>query len=104
MKIKHWQGYGSVEAKVIKKTSTIDCKGTDDHYEEFINIQVKGNHEYGIETYDKHFIAQWLGCPKLGNFEAKDIISVVVVLDEIFENGEWVEIAIYKLMIDRVKK
>lgn len=103
MKIKHWQGYGSVDAKVIKKITTVGLNTGNDHYEELINIRVKGNHEYGLETHDKHFVAQWLGRKSLGNFEVKDIISINVELDSTYENGECVEIAIYKLVIDRVR-
>lgn len=49
-KIKHWQGYGSVDAKVISKKS-----------DELV-IQVSGNHEYGLDCgeYDTDRVYEWL--------------------------------------------
>ena len=39
MKIKHWQGYGSVNMKVLLNTP------------KKVIIEVYGNHEYGLERY-----------------------------------------------------
>lgn len=47
MKIKHWQGYGCVNAVRVK-----DKKHT-------LHIRVTGNHEYGIEAQDLH-VYNWL--------------------------------------------
>lgn len=49
-KIKHWQGYGSVDAKLLKKTPT-----------EMV-IQVSGMHEYGLDCdkYDTYRVYEWL--------------------------------------------
>ena len=55
MKIKHWQGYGSVNAKVVKRTaSTKEGIKT-------ITIEVVGNHEYGLDRHhDKYDVYNWL--------------------------------------------
>lgn len=49
-KIKHWQGYGSVDAKLLKKTP-----------DEMV-IQVSGMHEYGLDCdkYDTYRVYEWL--------------------------------------------
>lgn len=54
MKIKHWQGYGSVNAKLVKiKSSTTNSI-------EELTIHVWGNHECGLERYCGYDIYQWL--------------------------------------------
>lgn len=50
MKIKHWQGYGTVDA--IKIKDRLD--GCDLH------IKVKGNHEWGLVREDRYDIYNWL--------------------------------------------
>ena len=64
MKRKHWQGYGTVNAKAIRKSNTI-------------YITVTGTHECGlaIPYHDKYRLAEWLGIKSLGNFKAEDVIS-----------------------------
>ena len=49
-KIKHWQGYGSVDAKVIEKT------------DDMLVIRVSGMHEYGLDCdkYDTYRVYEWL--------------------------------------------
>lgn len=49
-KIKHWQGYGSVDAKVLRNTP------------ENMIIQVKGMHEYGLDcgAWDTDRVYEWL--------------------------------------------
>lgn len=49
-KIKHWQGYGVVDAKVLKKTN------------DTLVIRVSGNHEYGLDCdkYDTYRVYEWL--------------------------------------------
>lgn len=54
MKLKHWQGYGSVNA--TKKSSKID-KTTNI---KTLIIEVIGNHEYGIVRNDKYDLYNWL--------------------------------------------
>lgn len=53
MKIKHWQGYGIVEAKKLQKSTTPDGKT-------FLEILVYGNHEYGLERKDAFDLKRWL--------------------------------------------
>ena len=48
MKIKHYQGYGTVQAKKIAKTDN------------FIHIRVWGDHEYGLERNDWYDVFNWL--------------------------------------------
>ena len=53
MKIKHWQGYGSVIAKKIdRKINGNEIK---------LHIRVQGNHECGIERNDVYDVVNWLG-------------------------------------------
>lgn len=66
-RIKHFQGYGYVEAEVISKPKA-GKRGT-------LLIKVVGNHEYGLEidSYDTYRLDKWLG--KLGKFTEKDVVS-----------------------------
>jgi hypothetical protein len=48
MKIKHWQGYGSVTATKVKDNT---CK---------LHIRVVGNHEWGIYRNDLYDLYNWL--------------------------------------------
>ena len=48
MKIKHWQGYGSVNAIKVKDNT---CK---------LHIRVSGNHEWGICRDDLYDLYNWL--------------------------------------------
>ena len=53
MKIKHWQGYGTVDAKKL-------CEYEIARNQKKIIIQVTGNHEYGIARHDAYDIYNWL--------------------------------------------
>ena len=48
MKIKHWQGYGTVTAVRIKDK---DCE---------LHVRVSGNHEWGLERKDDYDGYRWL--------------------------------------------
>lgn len=48
MRIKHWQGYGFVEATKVRD-NTCD-----------LHIKVKGNHEWGICREDTYDVYNWL--------------------------------------------
>lgn len=48
MKIKHWQGYGSVNATRVKDKNVK------------LHIRVVGNHEYGIHRDDEYDLYYWL--------------------------------------------
>ena len=52
MKIKHFQGYGSVQAKKVSKT-TIGNKTK-------LVVEVKGNHECGLVRDDIYDVKRWL--------------------------------------------
>ena len=52
MKIKHWQGYGTVDAKKINEQVSGDRA--------LVEIKVTGNHEWGIERDDKYDVTNWL--------------------------------------------
>ncbi len=74
MKRKHWQGYGTINAKVIKKTPIFREDGI---LQRSITIRVTGNHEYGLELmhYDPYTIAQWLG--PVGKFKYEDVLQYI---------------------------
>lgn len=59
MRIKHFSGYGSVNAKIVERR--LD---TSTHKEGYIlntiKINVWGNHECGLERDDWYDISQWL--------------------------------------------
>lgn len=48
MRIKHYQGYGSVNMKVLKNSLNL------------VVIEVTGMHEWGLDTYDKDRACEWL--------------------------------------------
>lgn len=65
-KIKHWQGYGTVDAKVLKKD-----KNT-------LVIRVSGSHEYGLDCdkYDTYRVYNWLVkrfCPDKTEMDIKSV-------------------------------
>ena len=53
MKIKHFQGYGCVNAKKLSRT--VD-NGTVN-----LTIEVRGNHECGLERNDVYDVVNWIG-------------------------------------------
>ena len=57
MRIKHWQGYGTLEAKRISTKTKIDPFYGDT---KTVHIRVKGNHEWGLERNDKYDVFNWL--------------------------------------------
>lgn len=54
MKLKHWQGYGSVDVKKIASYPA-------GHSKSKAIIKVTGNHEYGIVREDPYDVFRWLG-------------------------------------------
>ena len=48
MKIKHWQGYGTLNAKKISSTK------------DTLVVEVWGNHEWGLERDDPYDVFKWL--------------------------------------------
>lgn len=55
MKIKHWQGYGSVNVKKLAEYDTNRFTG-----EKKIIIEVTGMHECGLSRKDPYDIYNWL--------------------------------------------
>lgn len=98
MKIKHFAGYGNVEAtKVSERTLSF----TDEKY---IVIRVKGNHEYGIERNDTYDISRWL-LPRFvkgfkdGTYDYRNIVSMSLHPDiEKGDNGESVDTCDYAIV------
>lgn len=95
MKIKHWQGYGFVDAT---KVSEKDLSLTDEKY---IVIRVKGNHEWGIERNDTYDVSRWL-LPRFvkgfkdGTYDYRNIVSMSLHPNiEKDDNGESVDICDY---------
>lgn len=52
MRIKHWQGYGCVNASKVSMT-------TKDNIRTLV-IKVTGNHEYGLARNDTYDVSRWL--------------------------------------------
>lgn len=52
MKIKHWQGYGTVNA--VKENRTVR------NGEVTLTIKVTGNHEWGLVRDDEYDLINWL--------------------------------------------
>ena len=57
MKLKHWQGYGSVEVKKVSKTTFNNNWG---EKKTKLVLSVKGNHEYGLVRDDIYDVKRWL--------------------------------------------
>lgn len=94
MKIKHFAGYGSVDAKKISKlsyTNVYDEKVT------ILRVQVKGNHEWGLVRKDSYDLYNWL--VKRFDKSVKDYYSIQLDYsydtDYIKENGLDVEVCQY---------
>ena len=68
MKVKHWQGYGSVDMKVISRKQVANIKT--------IVVRVSGNHEWGLVRDDEYDIYHWI-CSRF----AKDCKSYVDIID-----------------------
>ena len=60
MTIKHFQGYGSVTATKVSKASVTDFSNGFGERKTKLVIKVKGNHEWGLKTYDDYDAVSWL--------------------------------------------
>ena len=58
MRIKHFMGYGSVNAKVVEKGLKTDV--ANGLLKKYLKINVWGNHECGLVREDKYDINNWL--------------------------------------------
>lgn len=81
MKIKHFAGYGNVDAKKIS-TKRVGVHG------ELTNvvIRVVGNHEWGIYRTDKYDVVQWLGKRLIKDLEDDRCITSMTVTPS-YEKG-----------------
>jgi hypothetical protein len=88
MKIKHWQGYGSVQAKKVSKKSIGDKTK--------LVIEVKGNHEWGLIRHDIYDVRRWLFEKFEKNFKGSDYeIEMSIEDGYVMENGMSVDVATY---------
>ena len=88
MKIKHFAGYGSVQAKKVSKTTCGDKKK--------LVVEVKGNHEWGLVRDDIYDVKRWLFNRFEKNFTGNDYdINMDIKDDYVNENGLDVEVATY---------
>lgn len=88
MRVKHWQGYGSVNVKKMERK--VDGSVVNLH------LRVWGNHEWGIERNDTYDVVRWIGtrCDKR---LTDDRQIVRMVLDDRYEkiSGLTVEVCDY---------
>ncbi|MBR2300635.1 MAG: hypothetical protein IKA41_01610 [Bacteroidaceae bacterium] len=90
MKIKHWQGYDSVEAKKLKATNN-KALGT-----KTVVIEVRGNHEWGLERYDMYDVHRWLrrffkDCESFADIKEMRVCGKY----EKTSNGDFIEVCEY---------
>lgn len=94
MKIKHFAGYGSVQAKKVSKT-TIGNRTK-------LVVEVKGNHEWGLVRDDIYDVRRWLFNKFEKNFNGEDYeISMSIEDDYVKENNIDVEVATYTFEYDK---
>ena len=95
MKIKHFAGYGSVQAKKVSKTNIDENKVK-------LVVEVKGNHEWGLVRDDIYDVRQWLFNRFEKNFNGNDWeISMTIKDDYVNENGIDVEVATYTFIYNK---
>ena len=88
MKIKHFQGYGSVQAKKLSKT-TIGNKTK-------LVVEVKGNHEWGLVRDDVDDAKRWLFDRFEKNFNGNYYDIEMTIKDDYVREGSIdVEVATY---------
>lgn len=91
MKIKHFAGYGSVQARKVSKTKSGDKTK--------LVVEVKGNHEWGIVRNDIYDVRRWIFNKFEKNFNGEDYdIDMSVKNDYVNENGMDVEVATYTFL------
>ena len=93
MKIKHFAGYGSVEAKKVSKTTFKDEYG---EKKTKLVVSVKGDHEWGLVRDDIYDVKRWLFDRFEKNFSGNIYDIRMTIKDNyINENGTDVEVATY---------
>lgn len=92
MKIKHFMGYGSVQARKVSKTKTDDGKTK-------LVVEVKGNHEWGLVRNDIYDVYRWLFSKFEKNFDGSEYDIDMTIKDDYVDDEnnkhECVEVAIY---------
>lgn len=92
MKIKHFAGYGSVQAKKVSKTNIGNNKTK-------LVVEVKGDHEQGLVRNDIYDVKHWLFDKFEKNFKGDEYdIDMSIENDYVKENGIDVEVATYKFI------
>ena len=102
MKIKHYQGYGIVEAKKLKTRKLTKAERGVEYADlplREVQIFVKGNHECGLLTLEKYAVHRWLCTKLVKDCESfMDIIDVNAEPGMTKENGLDVETALYTII------
>lgn len=93
MRIKHWQGYGSVDVKKVSKTTFVNKWGEKKNR---MVLRVRGNHEWGLVRDDIYDVKRWLFDRFEKSFKGNEYnIEMDIQDDYIKENGLDVEVATY---------
>lgn len=88
MKIKHFQGYGSVQAKKVSKTTK--------NGKTKLVVEVKGNHEWGLVRDDIYDVKRWLFDKFEKNFKGDYYDIEMSIKDDYVKEGNIdVEVATY---------
>ncbi len=88
MKIKHFQGYGSVQAKKVSKTTK--------NGKTKLVVEVKGNHEWGLVRNDIYDVKRWLFDKFEKNFKGEYYNIEMSIKDDYIKEGNIdVEVATY---------
>ena len=88
MKIKHFAGYGSVQAKKLSKTTN--------NGKTKLVVEVKGNHERGLVREDIYDVRRWIFNKFERNFNGNDYeIDMTINDDYVREGNIDVEVATY---------
>ena len=88
MKIKHFAGYGSVQAKKLSKATN--------NGKTKLVVEVKGNHERGLVRDDIYDVRRWIFNKFEKNFNGNDYdIDMTIDDDYVKEGNIDVEVATY---------
>ena len=90
MKVKHWQGYGTVEMKKVSQKTQNGVKT--------VVVKVSGNHEWGLKRNDVYDIHRWI-CKRLAKDckEYSDIINMSINDSYEIINGIDTEVCVYTI-------
>ena len=91
MKIKHWQGYGLVDAK--KLTKQTDAGITT------LVVKTSGNHEWGLVREDVYDLVNWLVKRFDKTFKGSEYDVQYKILDSGIDNG--IEYCVYEFRYDK---